>query len=165
MIFNTPWFLLFFPAVYAGFWALPGARVRFYFILLSCAVFHYHFAGPAGVLPIVVMGVTTFFLGLALHQLSGRPAYRRGVFLVAISIPVLALLSYKYRPLFLDSLAGLRVVSVNTTHSSVPVLPLAISFFTFEFVHYLVDVYGGDAPIRDPLHFGMFAIFFPSIVS
>ena len=44
-------------------------------------------------------------------------------------------------------------------------LPLAISFFTFEFVHYLTDVYRGGAPIRSPFRFAFFSIFFPSIVS
>jgi alginate O-acetyltransferase complex protein AlgI len=165
LIFNTPWFLLFFPLVYAAFWALPGARLRFYFILLSSAVFHFHFAGPAGVAPIVVIGVTTFLFGLALEGVAERPVLRRGIFLVAISIPVLALVSYKYRLLLLDSLSHLGIVPVSLRAASAPALPLAISFFAFEFVHYLVDVYGGDAPIRNPFRFALFAIFFPSIVS
>jgi alginate O-acetyltransferase complex protein AlgI len=43
--------------------------------------------------------------------------------------------------------------------------PLAISFFVFEFVHYLFEVRRGHKPITNPLHFGIFAIFWPSIVA
>ena len=43
--------------------------------------------------------------------------------------------------------------------------PLAISFFTFEFVHYLVDCRRGTFPIRKPVDFILFAIFFPTLVA
>ena len=62
MIFNTAWFLVFFAGVYALFLALPGARARFYFILAASAVFHYHFAGPAGVAPIIVIAIDVLVL-------------------------------------------------------------------------------------------------------
>jgi alginate O-acetyltransferase complex protein AlgI len=43
--------------------------------------------------------------------------------------------------------------------------PLAISFFVFEFVHYLVDVRHGERTIRHPLQFALFSVFWPSIVA
>jgi alginate O-acetyltransferase complex protein AlgI len=43
--------------------------------------------------------------------------------------------------------------------------PLAISFFTFEFVHYLIEVRRGAPPLRDPLDLALFAIFFPSLAA
>ncbi|MBZ0186619.1 MAG: hypothetical protein K8F91_10255, partial [Candidatus Obscuribacterales bacterium] len=45
------------------------------------------------------------------------------------------------------------------------ILPLAISFFAFEFIHYLSDVYKGDKPIKNPLEFALFAAFFPSQIA
>ncbi len=45
------------------------------------------------------------------------------------------------------------------------IAPLAISFFVFEFVHYLVDVSRGSEPIRNPLDFTLFTVFWPSIVA
>ncbi|MBS1999400.1 MAG: MBOAT family protein, partial [Cyanobacteria bacterium SZAS LIN-2] len=45
------------------------------------------------------------------------------------------------------------------------VLPLGISFFVFEFVHYLADVYRGDKPVRSFLVFASFAAFFPSQIA
>jgi alginate O-acetyltransferase complex protein AlgI len=47
-----------------------------------------------------------------------------------------------------------------------PIPPLAISFFTFEFVHYLYEIRRhGRAPIRNPAHFAVFALFFPTLAS
>ena len=43
--------------------------------------------------------------------------------------------------------------------------PLAISFFVFEFVHYLIEVYRGGEPIRRPVDFALFSIYFPSLVA
>ena len=43
--------------------------------------------------------------------------------------------------------------------------PLGVSFFAFEFVHYLFEVKNGNEPIRDPLKFLLFSIFFPSLVA
>ena len=45
------------------------------------------------------------------------------------------------------------------------VIPLGVSFFTFEFVHYLVDVYRGDIPVRNLRDFASFALFWPTMVA
>jgi alginate O-acetyltransferase complex protein AlgI len=84
---------------------------------------------------------------------------------------VAALCFYKYS-LFL---IGAAVAPVSTalaerltaaTHAIMPgAPPLAVSFFAFEFVHYLYEVRRGGEPIRQPLRFVLFAIFFPSLVA
>ena len=60
MIFNTSWFLYFFIIFYALLWLVPNARLRFFYVLTASAIFHYHFAGPAGITPIIIMAVITF---------------------------------------------------------------------------------------------------------
>ena len=90
------------------------------------------------------------------------------MFAAAVAVPALALVFYKYRELLLASAVLERPVGLaHGGHSGAAqvALPLAISFFTFEFVHYLTDVYHGSPPIRNPFRFVYFSIFFPSIVS
>src|ERR1700722_10674379 len=168
MIFNTSWFLIFFLTFYFFLWWMPTPKVRFFYVLICSAVFHYHFAGPAGVKPIIAMAVVTYFFGLAL---GGREpgAQKKWIFALGLSVPVAGLVFFKYRALLLGSL-GSWMGGVSGAwlgaHAVQPALPLAISFFTFEFVHYLADVYHGyGEPIRSPFRFGFFCIFFPSIVS
>lgn len=166
MIFNTSWFLIFFLVTYALFLAIPGSQARFAFILLASAVFHFHFAGPAGVKPIIVIAVCSFGSGLWLSRLEPGSRARRLVFLSAVMVPTLALIGYKYRGLLLSSVPFLaQAPSPSRLGGAQVALPLALSFFTFEFVHYLTDVYHGAQPIRSPFRFAFFCIFFPSIVS
>jgi alginate O-acetyltransferase complex protein AlgI len=168
MIFNTTWFLIFFLLFYFGLWIIFSDRIRFYYVLLCSAIFQYHFAGTAGVIPILVMAVCTFFLAQKIADSADKSKQKRNYLIVALSIPVLGLLYYKYQGMLLLSLSSM--LSAESAqwikmHTVQPALPLAISFFTFEFVHYLTDVYHGSQPIKNPFKFGMFCIFFPAVVS
>jgi alginate O-acetyltransferase complex protein AlgI len=169
LIFNTSWFLLFFLAFYFLLWLMPTAKIRFYYVLACSAIFHYHFAGPAGVKPIIAMAVITFFFALWIPKVPEGGSKKKWVFGIALLVPVTGLLFYKYRALLLGSIGPLIGGSFGgwlTANAIQPAMPLAISFFTFEFVHYLTDVYHGHGePVRNPFKFGIFCIFFPSIVS
>ncbi len=168
MIFNTSWFLLFFILFYALLWWMPTPRIRLIYTLSCSAVFHYHFAGPAGVKPIIAMAIATFFFALWIAKKRETPGKGRGIYFGAILVPVFGLLFFKYQFLLVTSLGNILGGAMGEwfkTHAFQPALPLAISFFTFEFVHYLTDVYHGSEPVRNPIKFGIFCIFFPSIVS
>jgi alginate O-acetyltransferase complex protein AlgI len=169
LIFNTNWFLLFFLAFYFLLWLMPNAKIRFFYVLACSAVFHYHFAGPAGITPIIIMAVITFFLALWMVQYPHDSSRKKWIFSFALLVPVVGLVFYKYRALLLGSLGhsvGGPAGDWLSSYAVQPAMPLAISFFTFEFVHYLTDVYHGDGkPVRNPFKFAIFCIFFPSIVS
>ena len=135
MIFTTHWFVLFAVSYFLVFWAVQLPWIRLGLLLLGCFIFYAHFAGAAGMLPIVVLAATTYVAGL----------WRRRVALV--------------NPAW----------GQQTNHLASVVLPmgapLAVSFFVFEFVHYLYDISKGSPSIRNPAHFCAFAFFFPSLVA
>jgi hypothetical protein len=65
MLFLTYWFVLFAAALYPLYWFCPIATLRRH-VLLACSVaFHTHFAGPAGVMPIIALGTLVYFAGLS----------------------------------------------------------------------------------------------------
>ena len=165
MIFNTAWFVLFFPVVITLLWVIPGRMPRFYFLLAASAAFHYHFAGPAGVTPIVIMAVAVFFIAMRMEEAEGMARKRWLQF--GLAVPVAGLIWYKYRVFLLTSFYGLlpQFKAPLEGYALPAAMPLAISFFTFEFVHYLTEIYRGGEAIRRPAHFALFCIFFPSIVS
>ena len=168
MIFNTAWFLCFFLVFYFLFWLLPNPKIRFYFTLVSSALFQFHFASAAGVFPILVMGLCTYAMALWIARLSTGDPWKKRAFILALLVPVGGLIGYKYRALLIGSLAAWVPGGAGNSlqaFAAQPALPLAISFFTFEFVHYLTDVYHGSKPVAHPLKFGFFAIFFPSVVA
>ncbi len=162
MIFTTQWFLLFAALTVCVFWLLPWAAGRLWFLAAACVLFHGYFAGPAGVLPIFLLMVVTYAAGL-----SRKPA----ACAAAIVACVAALCFYKYSTFltasivapFSPALAGSLATGAKSLMPGAP--PLAVSFFTFEFVHYLYEVKQGGEPIRNPLKFVLFSIFFPSLVA
>ena len=56
MIFNTYWFICFCAAFFPVYWLLLRPALRMAWLLGGCVVFHFHFAGPAGVIPILIIG-------------------------------------------------------------------------------------------------------------
>ena len=172
-IFNTYWFVVFAAVATAGFWLLRKPALRLPFLALACVAFHYHFAGPAGMAPIIVLGIVTYLIGLT----RSRHACVAGIIL-----SVLALCFYKYAHFLtlevlgqinkswgpaIEAYARLKLPKLASPEGSAYLFvpPLGMSFFAFEFVHYLYEVRKGAAPLRNPLHFTLFSIFFPSLVA
>ncbi len=162
MIFNTYWFILFSGVFFPVHWLLRRPAWRAAWLLAGCVVFHGHFAGPAGVMPIVLLGLCTYFAALSRH---------RGLITAAVVLNVAALGGCKYALFFSAQVLGaihpgLGAAAAAQTAALLPAAPpLAISFFAFEFVHYLIEVRRGQEPIRRPHVFALFAIYFPSLVA
>lgn len=162
MIFTTYWFVFFALIVVPAYWLLPKAAWRQWFLAAACVVFHSHFAGPAGMAPILVLMGVTYGLGLA-----NKP----WATVLGIAINVATLCFYKYALFLIGAAvapwnADLAVTLTTQTKALMPGLPpLGVSFFAFEFIHYLYEVKRGGEPIRHPLRFVLFSIFFPSLVA
>jgi len=162
MIFTAYWFVAFAAIVFPLYWLVPWRAARLAILLAACVVFHGHFAGAAGVVPIVILALATFF--------AGRSGNGRWCLAVIVACAA-TLLGYKYA----DFIAHILFEPFNSQmaeHASVwlrnvlpATPPLAISFFTFEFVHYLYDVRKGRMRITNPVDFALFSIFFPSLVA
>jgi alginate O-acetyltransferase complex protein AlgI len=166
MIFLDDWFWIFAAIAVPGFWLCPKP-LKIYWLLIASGVFHFHFAGPAGMAPILILALLTYGTGLAIAG-----GHARRLFIAICTLIVGSLLFYKYSEfglnLVTEGLGALGLDSLPTTLTGwhAPIAPLAISFFTFEFVHYLYEVRVHQRePIRNPVHFGVFAIFFPSLAS
>jgi len=165
MLFLQPWFWAFAVTALAVYWVCPP-RFKPYWLLLASAMFHYHFAGPAGVAPIIVLALLTYSVGLAT---AAQPAGRS--YAMAMLVLVAALGFYKYSRL--GARTGAALLGFLGVHVAPEVwewqlagAPLGISFFTFEFVHYLYEIRVHRRPaVRNPVHFALFAIFFPTLVS
>ena len=145
-------------AVLAGALATPASRRPDDRVdHLSCAL-----CWPGGVLPIVALAAMTYLIGL-----SRRPQ----LCVLGMVVCGLALVFYKYTIFmsgqvvgaFFPEVGSALLATVQTALPSTP--PLAISFFVFEFAHYLFEVHRGGYPIRNPVHFGLFSIFWPSLVA
>jgi alginate O-acetyltransferase complex protein AlgI len=161
-IFVSFWFIAFALAFFPLFWLVRWPKARLVVLATGCIVFHFHFAGPAGVIPIIVLALLTYTIALTRN---------RALCILGITACAAALVFYKYTSFFSVKVIGLIYAPLgawvsHTASAFLPAAPpLAISFFVFEFVHYLFDVRRGQSPISNPLHFGLFSIFWPSLVA
>jgi alginate O-acetyltransferase complex protein AlgI len=162
MIFATYWFVGFALLAVAGYWLVPVPALRLWLLAAACLVFHAHFAGPAGMAPIIVLMIITYLTGLT----GSRAACAS-----TMALCVLALCFYKYTFFIIGTCVdpwdpGLGASLAAHARAIMPgAPPLGMSFFAFEFVHYLFEVRRGGQPIRNPLKFLLFSIFFPSLVA
>lgn len=178
MIFSSLQYMLFLPVVVFLYWRLQGHSRR-WMLLLASFFFYMSWLPAYGLLLLFLTGFTWFTgLAISLARESGAAARARWLTIFGLVINLGGLVYYKYTNFFLANLAvaynfllapWLAPMAAVPDNISAPVLniilPLGISFFVFEFVHYLVDVARGDKPVASFLDFSVFAAFFPSQIA
>lgn len=172
MLFNSLEFLLFFPAVCLCYYVIPD-RVRYLF-LLACSYFFYMCWNPEYALLILTSTVITYVSGLLIDSAEKIPDERKRVsrkkWYVALSfVSNLAILFFfKYFNFAADTavrLLGLAGISVEIQAFDV-ILPVGISFYTFQALSYTVDVYRKDIYAeRNFFKYALFVSFFPQLVA
>ena len=177
MLFNSLQYLLFLPLVALLYWRAPRV-LRLPILLVASYAFYMSWMKIYGLL---LFGLTAvnFVFGLCLQKTEVKAA-KRLVFISGLSINLFCLGLFKYTNFLLDSFRGicdslganhlLSAAAINALKAPDPhdlpiILPLGISFFVFEFIHYLTDIFKGDKAIKSPLKFALFAAFFPSQIA
>lgn len=166
MLFPTFAFLVFFCVTFTVYWCLGRHRLRMGWLLLASCCFYMNW-NPWLILLILFSAGVDFVAAQALER-TGSPGTRRFI-LTASIVTNLGLLAYfKYANFFLDSAcATLGWCGLDSHHPVVQVaLPLGISFYTFETISYMVDVYCGRCrAIRNPVDYAVFILFFPHLIA
>lgn len=187
MIFTTWLFVVFMAFVFVIYWwGVPARWRRAFLLIASFAFFTYSY--PPYALLLSALTVIVWGLGNALFTLRADTTAPRQVtaqhtkirLVVGLVVCVGVLIFFKYTRMFIGSWNGIVPIFFHFAHElglawnapqhelGVPdiLVPLGISFFTFEFIHYLVDLYLGKVARRASLlDFSLFAFFFPSLVS
>ncbi len=165
MLFNTLAFWLFLAVVLALYLGLPR-RAQNVLLLVASYVFYacwnWRFVG------LLVLSTTVdWTLANLVAREPTRAGARRWV-AASVAVNLTFLGFFKYWNFFADSAATLlRAFGLDAfvLHLAV-VLPVGISFYTFQSISYIVDVYRGDVPpARDPVDFALFVAFFPHMVA
>ncbi|MEP5567767.1 MAG: MBOAT family O-acyltransferase [Halioglobus sp.] len=163
MLFNSIGFLFFFlPAVWIGYWLLQRlARPRLVMAWLTLAsFFFYGWWNPIYLWLLALSIAVNFTLGLLL---SHRQGLQKKIFLgIGIAFNIGLLAYFKYGNFFIENIAVLNNVSFNFSHI---VLPLAISFYTFQQITYLVDTSKGLTASHGFLEYCLFVSFFPQLIA
>ncbi len=169
MVFNSISFLVFFALIFHLYWLVNkhgSTRQRNLFLLLSSYIF-YGWWDWRFLALIALSSVADYLIGLKIHRSSG-PRQRHTYLLASIIINLGILGFFKYFNFFITSLTLLfqqAGLPLNPTTLNI-ILPVGISFYTFQTMSYTIDIYRGQLkPVRSCLQFFAFVSFFPQLVA
>ena len=160
MVFSSMVFLcVFLPAAFCLHLLLPGMRAKNFLLVVASLVF-YAYGEPIYVILLVASSAGNYILA----RLTGEcPKIRKLTMTLAVVINLGLLVIFKY--------SGFLVETFNSvTGAGIPVpqvrMPIGISFFTFQALSYVIDVYRGDASVQK--NFGkvlLYISFFPQLIA
>lgn len=165
MLFNSLEFVIFFPLVTFFYFLIPQ-KYRWLFLLISSYVFYMGW-NAAYALLLLTSTFITYAASLLIVQTSKQKTKKIWLAL-SIVLNLGILFTFKYFNFFFDTLYALFDM-LHWSYTPIPyslVLPVGISFFTFQALGYSIDVYRGDVAVQR--HFGKYALFvsfFPQLVA
>ena len=167
MQFDTYSYALFLPLVFFIYWGLRNhLKVQNLFLLIASYVFYGWWDWR--MLSLILFTTLTTW-GTALLMQGGRRSGVDTLWAAAHTVPNLGILcAFKYLDFFRKSFVQfLGLFGVNPDWPTIHILlPVGISFYTFQAISYTVDVYRGNIkPTRDVVAFSVFIAFFPQLVA
>lgn len=162
MIFSSTIFIFLFLPVVLGIYYIPlfrnNRKYKNYILLISSLIF-YAWGEPIYVLLMMLSIVVTYFIGLSIHK-STTP---KRALTVGVIYHIGVLFVFKYMSFLLGEMAhvcGKEQLQINIA------LPIGISFFTFQMLSYIFDVYYGHANVqKNILNLALYVSLFPQLIA
>lgn len=165
MLFNSYIFVfLFLPLALTGYYILN--HFHLYRIsnlyLIGMSLWFYGYFNPS-YLPIICSSIlANWFISVSFNFLEGKPYFRKLLLMLGISANVAVIFYFKYYDFFISNVNILFRKSFELKHI---LLPLGISFFTFQQISYLVDSYRKETKEYTFDEYALFVSFFPQLVA
>lgn len=162
MFFNSFVFALFLALLLPVYYGLRGQRARASWLLAASYLFYgywdWRFCGL-----LLISTVVDFFVGRALHG-ADEPTRRKQLLWVSCAVNLGILAVFKYFNFFIDSVLATGL-DVDFLHLHI-ILPVGISFYTFQTMSYTIDIYRRRLEPTDSfIDFALFVSFFPQLVA
>ena len=161
MLFSSiPFLYTFLPCVLIVYFLVPGCLKNT--VLLLSSLFFYAWGEPRFVVFMVIAIIQGYVFGLLAETYRGRPQAK--LCLYASAAVSLGLLGYcKYADFFIGSFNSLTGLSLPLLHVA---LPIGISFYTFQILSYVIDVYRGNAAAqRNFIDLAAYVAMFPQLIA
>jgi D-alanyl-lipoteichoic acid acyltransferase DltB (MBOAT superfamily) len=163
MIFHSLEYLIFFVAVFALYWCLP--RTPQNVLLLGASYLFYGWIHPWFLIPLLLVTAVDYFCAIGIER---SPRWRKAIVVVSLVSSLGMLVWFKYAGFFVENVRALLGALGLPTFAGMLeiVLPVGISFYTFQSIGYIVDVYRGHArACRNLLDYALYVCFFPQLVA
>ena len=166
MLFNSLEFLIFLPITFLLFWVTPH---KFRFLpLLAASYYFYMYWNPRLVFLILFTTLVSYLCGILLEKARGKAAVQKLIVAMTLIACLGTLLFFKYFNFLYDAFYDLVGVfgGKEAPGFFTIMLPVGISFYTFQTASYVIDVWRGSVPAEKNFgYFALFVTFFPQLVA
>src|SRR3954451_9374737 len=158
MLFQSQVYVLaFLPLTVALYYLAAGSAAARQWVLIAASLFFYGWWDPRFIILVVSQITASWLLARAYEQTGARIWLIAGVVLNLASLG-----TFKYLDFLLASFEAASGISLPRAHL---ILPIGISFFSFQLISYLVDRMRGDAPLYPFRPFALFVLVFPHVIA
>jgi len=162
MLFNTPLYLVFLIVVFTVFYFLPKRIDKFF--LLGASYIFYGYWDWRFLLLLVGSSLMDYYFGLLIYRAQAQKT-KKTILLLSLLINLAILCFFKYFNFFIDSFQLAFGHKLDFLHIHI-LLPVGISFYTFQSLSYTFDIYRDKlTPTKDTLDYCLFVGVFPHMVS
>ncbi len=168
MVFNSIEFAIFLPIVFSLYWWIGSEKIKTQniLILISSYIFYgtwdYRF-----LILIFISSLVDFTIGIKISN-SSHPRSRKYLLWTSLIFNLGLLAFFKYFNFFIDSfVSSFKILGYQLSANSIDIiLPVGISFYTFQTISYIIDVYRKDIEAsHDPIDFFAYVAFFPQLIA
>ncbi|SUY47323.1 AlgI protein [Clostridium putrefaciens] len=162
MLFSSLTFVFgFLPMVLFLYYICPK-RLR-NFVLLVFSLFFYAYGGPKFLIVMLVSIFINYILGIMVDKYREEPFKIKVILFITVFSNLMILIYFKYTNFIVDNISRLLDVNMNINQI---VLPIGISFFTFQAMSYVIDVYKERGEVqKNPLNVALYICFFPQLIA
>ena len=168
MLFNSVEFAIFLSVIFLLYWYAFGASLKLQNLLVLTASYVFYGWWDWRFLTLIAFSsFVDYWVGLAISK-EEKTARKRWLLGISLAVNLGMLGFFKYCNFFIDSLVGAFAgLSIDLNVSSLQIiLPVGISFYTFQTLSYSIDIYKGKLePTKDAIAFLAFVSFFPQLVA
>ena len=160
MIFSSIPFLFFFlPSVLLTYFIVPTAFKNT--VLLLFSLVFYAWGEPKYIFLMIISILVGYAFGLLIEKNRGTKKAKQYCFL-AVAFCLLNLGFFKYADFFIDNIRMITGLPISFLHIA---LPIGISFYTFQIISYIVDVYRGEKAMANVIDLGAYIAMFPQLIA
>ena len=164
MLFSSMEFLfLFFPVTLAVCFILPRGARNYW--LLAASLFFYAWGEPRFVIVMLASIVLNYFAARGIEKAAPGTAARKALLIAGVMLDLGLLFIFKYLYFALSTLHAIAPSTGAYIHQTYIALPIGISFFTFQMLSYIIDVYRGIPAQRNIAYLGLYISFFPQLIA
>ncbi len=168
MLFNSLEFFLFLPIVFLLYWFIVNRNLKLQnTFVLAASYFFYGWWDWRFLSLIFLSTISDFILGILIGKTDDQKIQKRYLYLSFV-VNLGILIFFKYFNFFIEEFSRLsEAIGLNANYSTLSIiLPIGISFYTFQTLSYTIDVYKKQlAPTNDFISFAAFVSFFPQLVA